>query len=117
RPHAWPRRVRTPADRGLRRGALAEAAVDVVGGTGVGGVAEDLGGRAGFDDDAGGAVFGEEEGALVGDAGRLLHVVGDDHDGHLGDEFGDGLLDAAGGGGVQGRAGFVHEQEPGAYGE
>jgi hypothetical protein len=49
--------------------------------------AEDVFGGTVFDDAAGGALLGEEERALLRDAGRLLHVVGDDHDGHLAREF------------------------------
>src|SRR5262245_6298826 len=72
-------RATTPPPRTIRIG-LAEPPVHVVGGAGVVGVAEDLRGRARLDDAAGLALVHVEERAAVGDALRLLHVVGDDHD-------------------------------------
>src|SRR5215216_4352199 len=64
---------------------LAEAAGDVVLGPPVGRVGEERVGAVDLDQQPGavaGALgrLGVEEGRAVGDAGRLLHVVGDDHD-------------------------------------
>src|ERR1700737_1138564 len=58
----------------------AEAAIDIVPGAGVNGIPEDLLRGVRFDDDAGSPLLCEEERALLRDAHRLLHVVGDDHD-------------------------------------
>src|ERR1044072_2357450 len=57
---------------------------DVVLGPAVGGVGEDLLGRVVLDQPSpavlvGGVELDHQEGRAVGDAGRLLHVVGDDH--------------------------------------
>ena len=43
----------------------------------------------------------------------LLHVVGDDDHGDVVGDVGDRLLDPSGGGGVEGRARLVHQQDPG----
>src|SRR3982074_319919 len=86
----------------------AEAAIDIVPGAGVDGIAEHLFRGFRLDDDAGCSLLREEERALLRDAHRLLHVVGDDHDRHGLGELGNRLLDAAGGGRVQRRARFVH---------
>src|ERR671917_1123382 len=63
------------------------------------------------------AHLGGEERARVADAGRLLHVVGDDDDrvGVL--DLPHELLDATRGDGVEGRAGLVHEDHLGIDGE
>ena len=59
----------------------------------------------------------EEEGATVGHAVGLLHVVGHDHDGHLVAQLGDGVLDAAGRRRVEGRTRLVHQQHVGLHGQ
>ena len=74
-------------------------------------------GRAALDDAARAALLGQEERRLLGHPGRLLHVVGDDHDRHLGPELGDRLLDPAGRGRVERRARLVHQQHLGADGQ
>src|ERR1700689_4914675 len=58
-------------------------AIDVVSGPWVLGVGEDVLGLAGLDDVARSPLFGQKERALLGHARSLLHVVRDDHDGHL----------------------------------
>src|SRR5438309_7661845 len=95
----------------------AEAAIDVVPGAGVDGIPEHLLRGVGLDDDAGRPLLREEERALLRDAHRLLHVVGDDHDRHGVGELADGLLDAAGRGGVKGRARLVHEEHVRIHGQ
>ena len=58
--------------------------MDVVGGTGVDGVVEDILGGPRLDDVPGLAFsVDQEEGAVVRDPLRLLHVVRDDHDGDV----------------------------------
>ena len=52
-----------------------------------------------------------EEGGDVGDAGGLLHVVGDDDDGVVPLQLGDQVLDDHRRYRVQRRAGLVHEQD------
>jgi hypothetical protein len=91
---------------------LAGAAGDVVFGAGLGGAGEDGGGLVVFDE------FAEpEEAGVGGDAGGLLHVVGDDDDGDGGAEVVDEFFDFGGGDGVEGGAGFVHEHDVGFGGE
>src|SRR3979409_1864526 len=70
----------------------AEAAIDVVLRSGIYGVPEHLLGRRRLDDDPRGLVLCKEERTLLRDAGRLLHVVGDDHDRHCLSQLLDGLL-------------------------
>src|SRR5690606_4061768 len=82
----------------------AEAAGDVVLGLPLRGTGEQGGGGAVLDQ-----LAQVHEGGVVGAARRLLHVVGDDQDGVVLLEFGDELLDAAGGDGVQGRGRFVEQ--------
>lgn len=53
---------------------------------------------------------GEEDGCLIGDSSRLLHVVGDDDDRIVFDEFVDQILDFRGGNGVERRGRFVHQE-------
>lgn len=91
---------------------LAESAADVVFREWVGGVAEEFEGIGEFDE------FAEvEEGGVVGDAGGLLHVVGNDDEGVLFLEGPDEVLDFGGGDGVEGAAWFVHEEDAGFDGE
>ena len=52
----------------------------------------------------------QEEGRVVGDTHRLLHIVGDDDDGIALLQFHGQFLDAGGGDGVQCAGGFVHQQ-------
>ena len=62
-------------------GGLAEAAVDVIGGARVASAMPNMASVAPCSTMRPGcALLGQEERALVGDAGRLLHVVRDDHD-------------------------------------
>ena len=85
-----PRSIDAPAAGRGRVGSQqsrrsAEPAVDVVGGARVARAARRSASvGAGLDDAARRALLGQEERALLRDPGRLLHVVGDDHDGHLG---------------------------------
>ena len=69
----------------------------------------------------GGAVLDElaqvEEGGVVGDADRLLHVVRHDHDRVVLLELVDQLLDLRGGDGVERRGRLVHQQHLGLDGE
>ena len=58
-----------------------------------------------------------KEGGEVGDAFGLLHVVSDDYDGELLFELGHEFLDFEGGDGVEGCAGFVHEEDLRAIGD
>jgi hypothetical protein len=58
-----------------------------------------------------------EEGGLVGTAGCLLHVVGDDDDRELFFEVGDEFLDFDRGDGLEGGAGLVHEEDGGLHGD
>jgi len=96
----------------LERMRLAEPAVDVVGGLLLARGGEDLLGRAVLDE-----VALEHEGGGVGNAGGLLHVVGDDNDRVVLAELGDEVLDRGGGLGVQRRAGLVHQQGRGVDGQ
>src|SRR5512137_1330981 len=57
------------------------------------------------------------EGGVVGDPGRLLHVVGDDHDRVVLLETLDQVLDPGRGDGVDGRAGLVEEDDLGLDGQ
>src|SRR5207247_2170855 len=52
-----------------------------------------------------------EEGGAVRDPGRLLQVVGHDHDRVAVLQGVDQLLDLQGGDGVEGRAGLVHQDD------
>lgn len=52
----------------------------------------------------------EEETGAVGDAQRLLDVVGGHDEGATGSEFGEEVFDARGGERVEGRAGFIEQQ-------
>src|SRR5215211_3944420 len=104
------------------RGGLAEAAGDVVLGPTVGRLGEERVGAVDLDQQPGavaGALgrFGVEEGRAVGDAGRLLHVVGDDHDRVVLLELLHQVLDAAGGDRVEGRGGLVHQDHVGGDGD
>ena len=54
-----------------------------------------------------------EKRGVVGDAGGLLHVVGDEDDGVVLLELVDEFLDARGGDGIEGGAGLVHEEDGG----
>ena len=65
---------------------------------------EDLLGRAIFDQ-----LAQIHEGGIVAGARRLLHVVGDDHDGVVGRQFLDQFLDLGGGDRIQRRAGLVQQ--------
>ena len=69
------------------------------------------------EDDLGVVVFHHlahvEEGGLVADAGRLLHVVGHDDYGHLLAQLAYQLLDLGRGDRVERRRGFVHKQHRG----
>src|SRR3954463_6082393 len=56
------------------------------------------------------------EGGLVGDARRLLHVVGDDGDGVILRQFADQFLDLGGRDRVQRRTGFVEQDHLGPHG-
>ena len=58
-----------------------------------------------------------EVGRAPGDAGRLLHVVGDDDNGVLFLEPGDEILHRGRGNGIQGRTGFVHQDHLGLEGD
>ena len=58
-----------------------------------------------------------EEAGLVADAGRLLHVVGDDDDRVALLERVDQLLDLGGGDGVERRGGLIHQQDGGRDGQ
>ena len=58
-----------------------------------------------------------EEGGEVGDASGLFHVVGDDDDGELVFELGHQLFDLEGRDGIEGGAGFVHEEDLRAIGD
>src|SRR4051794_17089344 len=96
--------------------ALAEAAGDVVAGSWVPRLAEDLVGLVYLDQGAdwfGAAGLQAEEGGAVGYAGRLLHVVSDDDDGEAAFEAVHQVLDRAGGDRVEGRGGLVEEQDVG----
>ena len=57
-----------------------------------------------------------EERGLVGDAGCLLHVVGDDDHGEPLLELADEVLDGEGGDGVERGAGLIHEEHLGLNG-
>ena len=103
---------------GQRRRCSSEPAVDVVGGAAVAAGARRSSSVSPCSTMWPGCVLGrQEERAAVGDPLGLLHVVGDDDDGDLVGDRPDGLLDPTGRGGVEGRAGLVHEQHVGAYGE
>src|SRR5437588_3464753 len=101
---------------GRRRASLvaarsSEAPGDVVLGSAVIGLGEDLGRRPHLDEPAGLAGAGDiEEGGGVAHARRLLHVVGDDDDRVAVLEIADEVLDPKGGDGVEGRARLVHQQ-------
>src|SRR5262245_10413006 len=107
--------------RGSSAGS-AEAAGDVVLGARVGGIAEDLVGGGVLHEHARavvafGAHLGGEEGRAIADPRGLLHVVGDDHDRVLRLELLHQVLDAAGGDGIERRAGLVHEEHLGVGGD
>src|ERR1051326_2306729 len=72
--------------------------------------------RAG-EDSAGGVKFDQfaqvKKGGEIGDAGGLLHVVGDDDDGDVVLQFEDQVFDPGGGQWVKRRGRFVHEEDPG----
>lgn len=63
------------------------------------------------------AIFDEttevHEGGEVADAHRLLHVVGDDHDGVALADFVDEFFDTQGGDGIESRARFIEEEHLG----
>src|SRR6266567_5058970 len=95
-----------------------EAPGDVVLGSAVVGLGEDLGRRPHLDEPPGLAGAGDvEEGRDVAHARRLLHVVGDDDDRVAVLEVADEVLDPKGGDGVEGRAGLVHQQHLGLHGD
>src|ERR687897_2559482 len=101
---------------------LPEPAGDVVLGPLVGRLGEDRVGAVVLDQQpgavagAGGGLGGEERRA-VRDPGRLLHVVGDDHDRVVPLELLHQVLDAPGGHRVEGRAGLVHQDHVGGDGD
>src|ERR671914_468826 len=92
---------------------LADLAGDVSLRARVGRVGEDLVGVVELDDAAAPVLLDVEldgeEGRLVGHAGRLLHVVRDDHDRVVALEVHHQVLDLARGDRVERRAGLVHE--------
>src|SRR5215218_6050566 len=109
-----PIRLGSTAEITRSSGRSAETAGDVVLGAPVGRGGEDRVGAVVLDQQAGavaGALggLGGEEGRPVRDPGRLLHVVGDDHDRVVPLELLHQVLDASGGHRVEGRAGFVHQ--------
>src|SRR5215204_4730547 len=109
-----PIRLGSTAEITRSRVASAEPAGDVVLGALVGRGGEDGVGAVVLDQQAGAVAgtlggLGGEEGRPVRDPGRLLHVVGDDHDRVVPLELLHQVLDAAGGDRVQGRAGLVHQ--------
>src|SRR5581483_4267590 len=107
----------TTAVAGRKRHS-AESAGYVVQRPGVGRAREDAAGRA-FLDDPAGLLFGldQEQGATVGQALGLLHVMGDDDDRDLVLDGAHGLLHDAGADRVQGGARLVHQEDLGAEGE
>ena len=90
---------------------LTKPAGNVILGQLVAGGGEDLGRVANFDQ-----LPEVEIGGALGDAGGLLHGVGDDGDGILLFELVDQVFDDGGGDGVEGAAGFVHQNDFGAHG-
>ena len=87
---------------------LAEAAGDVILGLLFDRIGKELPGCTVFNQ-----IAHVHEGGVVGHARRLLHVVGDDHDGELLLELFHQLFDAAGGNGVQRRGGFIQKKHVG----
>src|SRR6476646_5360175 len=73
-----------------------ETAMDGVARARIGRLVEDLCGRSRLDDGSGRARLREEEGAVLGDPRRLLHVVGHDDDRDVLSQLRDRLLDVAG---------------------
>src|ERR671915_1542176 len=96
---------------------LADLAGDVSLRARVGRVGEDLVGVVELDDAAAPVLLvvelHREERGLVGHAGRLLHVVGDDHDRVLALEVHHQVLDLPRGDRVERRAGLVHQDHVG----
>src|ERR1700722_20010098 len=88
----------------------AEATIDIILSSRVGGVLEHLLGWPGLDNLSRLVLLCEEERAVVRHSVRLLHVVGHDDDRDLTCYVLDGLFDTARRRRVEGRAGFVHEQ-------
>src|ERR1700733_2853870 len=87
----------------------------VVGGTRIDGVVEDfLGGPC--LNDMPGLTFAvhQEQRTIVRDTIRLLHVVGDDHDGDVVTEVPDGAFDDARRYRVERRTRLIHEEHPGS---
>src|ERR1700727_1273140 len=75
-------------------------------------IAEDLLRRTGFNDVPGCPLaVDQEQGAVLRDPLRLLHVVGDDDDGQLVPQLVDRLLNDTGGNGVESRTGLIHEKD------
>src|SRR5665213_2122231 len=52
----------------------------------------------------------QEEAGVVGDAGGLLHVVGNDHNGATALELEDEVFDLRGGDGIEGGTGLVQQE-------
>src|SRR6185503_10063940 len=52
-----------------------------------------------------------KESGVIGDARRLLHIMGDDDDGELLLQVENQVLDASGGEGIQGGSRFIHEND------
>ena len=92
-----------------RRNGLPEAPGDVVAGQFVFRGGEDLSGFSYLDQ-----IAEMEIGGALGDAGGLLHGVGDDNDGVIGLEFVDKLFDPGGGDGIEGGTGLVHQNHLGS---
>src|SRR6266404_613148 len=90
--------------------ASAEAAGDVVLGASIARRREDLVGLVEFDQ-----LTKIHKGSAVRDAGRLLHVVGDDYDGVIGLQLVDQLLDLGGRNRIERRARFVEQNHFGAH--
>src|SRR5215203_4342170 len=106
----------------VTRSSLAKPPGDVVLGALVGRLGEDRVGAVVLDQQAGAVPralrgLGGEERRSVRDAGRLLHVVGDDHDRVVPLQLLHQVLDAAGGDRVEGRAGLVHQDHVGPDGD
>ncbi len=74
-----------------------------------------------FEEREGGAILDEateiEQGGEVGHAEGLLHVVSDNDDGVASLQLREEFLDPGGGDGVEGGAGFIHEQDAGFDGD
>src|SRR5690349_505176 len=96
---------------------LSDASCDVGFGSGVFGGGEYLAGGAYLYELAGFVFAHHEDGYLIGDAGGLLHVVGDDDDGDALFQLVHEVFYFEGGGGVEGGGGLVHEEDLGFDGE